>query len=286
MGEEEQMQYGVQVRPTTRTVDLRDLGRLVEGMGFESLWFPEHTHMPVEPEEDAPGAGEWLDTNTRLFDPLIGLTAVAGATKRLLLGTGVLLLPQHDPITLAKQVATLDVISGGRVLLGIGAGWNRAEMRHHGVEPDARFRRMREQVLAMRAIWTQEVAAFQGTHIRFGPLRQWPKPAQQPWPPVLIGGEGPRVLERVLAYGDAWLPNDHAEVAARIADLHRRCVVAGRDLLPVSVYSVDPDPARVRELAAAGATRCIFVVPNARTGPEHIEAALRELWGAAVAAGV
>lgn len=278
------MHYGVQVRPTTNTVDLRELGRQVEAAGFASLWFPEHTHMPVQPEAAAPGAGEWLDTNTRLFDPLIALTAVAGTTEHLLLGTGILLLPQHDPILLAKQIATLDVLSGGRVLLGIGAGWNRAEMRHHGVNPPARFRRMHEQVMAMRTIWTQEIAEFQGNEVRFGPLRQWPKPVQQPGPPILIGGEGQTVLDRVLAYGDAWLPNDHPEVEERIAELHQRCLAAGRAPIPAWVYSVEPDPARVRTLTAAGAAACIFTVPNDRTGPEAIEAALHELRSVVTAA--
>lgn len=278
------MHYGVQVRPTTNTVDLPTLGRLVERIGFDSLWFPEHTHMPVEVAANAPGTGEWLDTNSRLFDPLLGLMAAACGSERLLLGTGILLLPQHDPIILAKQVATLDVVSRGRALLGIGAGWNRAEMQHHGVDPRTRFARMREQVLAMRTIWTSEVATFAGEHVAFGPMHQWPKPLQRPWPPVLIGGEGARVLERVLEYGDAWLPNDHPEVEQRMAELQAACARAGRPTIPTWVYSVDPDPQRVRTLAAAGAAACIFTVPNARTGPADIEAALAEIWAAVQAA--
>lgn len=257
------MRFGVQVRATAEGGNLRDLARRIEEAGFESLWLPEHTHMPVSVGREHAEGADWLAVNMRLFDPFVGLAVAAAATTRLRLGTGVCLIPQHNPITLAKQVATLDVLSEGRFLFGVGAGWNEPELAHHGVRAGTQWAVMREMVEALRAIWTNDEAAYTGTHIRFDPIWQWPKPAQRPHPPILVGGEGPHVLRRVVAYGDAWMPNDHPEVIDRMAELVELARAAGRQPIPVTVYATPADPARIEALDAAGVTRCVF---NLRTG--------------------
>jgi probable F420-dependent oxidoreductase len=256
------MKFGVQVRATAEGVDLRWIARTVEERGFESLFLPEHTHVPVVRRSLHPGGEELMEAALKGFDPFIGLAIVAAATARLRVGTGVCLIPQHDPIVLAKQVATLDVLSGGRVILGVGAGWNREEMANHGVEPIHRWDVMREQVLAVKQIWTEETASFAGEFVRFGPIRQEPKPAQRPHPPVLIGGEGPGVLARVAAYGDGWLPNDHPELVDRIAGLNELAAAVGRGPLPVSVYAMPDDGDAVARYADAGIERCVFNLPS------------------------
>jgi probable F420-dependent oxidoreductase len=257
------MKFGAHYAPVAGAADVRDVGRLLETAGFESLFVPEHTHMPVAGDSVHPSGAHMHDRLARLFDPIVALTAVAVVTARLRLGTGVLLIPQHDPILLAKQVATLDVLSGGRVLLGIGAGWNAEEMQNHGSDPAQRFTIMRERVEAMRRIWTEVEAEFQGRHLRFSPIRSWPKPVQRPHPPILVGGEGPRVLERVVSYGDEWAPNAEPDIPGRIAELQGLAVVRGRAPIPVTAMHVDPTPPAVRLYAEAGATRCVFTLPSA-----------------------
>src|SRR6185312_16376024 len=198
------MKIGVQIRPTDYSLDPRQIGRLVEAQGFESLFFPEHTHIPVATRSLEPDDPEWLETCMHMLDPFIALAAVASVTECLRIGTGVSLILEHDPITLAKEVATLDLLSDGRFLFGVGAGWNRPEMLDHGVDPARRWERLREHVLAMKALWTAERAEFHGRFVDFDPAFQWPKPSRKPHPPVLLGGEGPRVLDRVLDFGDGW----------------------------------------------------------------------------------
>ena len=269
------MDFGVQVRPTAETMDLRELGKRVEAAGFESLFVPEHTHIPVSVGHDHEEGADWLDACKRFLDPFLALAMIASATTRLKLGTGVCLVPQHHPITLAKTVATLDHLSGGRVLFGVGAGWDAPELANHGVAPGRQWAVMREQVLAMKRIWTEDEAAFAGEFVRFEPIWQWPKPVQRPHPPVLVGGEGPRVLERVLEYGDGWLPNDHPELGERIAELNRRVAEAGRAAIPVTAYAVRPEREDVERLLAAGAVRCVFNLP--RGGAEVMLPALGHL---------
>lgn len=269
------MRFGLQVRPLAETMDLAELSKRIEAAGFESLYVPEHTHIPVSVGRNHPEDAEWLDACKRFFDPFLTLTVVAAATERLKLGTGICLVPQHHPITLAKTVATLDRLSGGRVLCGVGAGWNGPELANHGVEPGRRWAVLREHVLAMKAIWTTEEAEFTGEHVRFDSIWQWPKPVQQPHPPILVGGEGPRALDRVLEYGDGWLPNDHPEVGDRIAELNQRATERGRAPLPVTVYAVPAQPTDIERLAAAGAERCVFNLPNG--GAEVVLSALRRL---------
>jgi probable F420-dependent oxidoreductase len=272
------MQFGVHFAPTDRTMDVRDLGRMVEAAGFESLFFPEHTHLPAYGASVHPSGPQMHDRLRRFLDPFIALTAVAGVTERLRLGTGVCLLPEHDPITLAKEIATLDLLSGGRVLFGIGAGWNREELRHHGTDPAARWAVMRERALAMKRIWTEEVAEFHGRYVDFGPIWQWPKPVQHPHPPILVGGEGPRVLERVLEYGDEWAPNAEPGIAERMPELQRLAEARARGPIPVTVMHVAADLAEVEAYAAAGMTRCVFSLPSGdRAAVEDALARLTDL---------
>ncbi|MFN8513247.1 MAG: LLM class F420-dependent oxidoreductase [Chloroflexia bacterium] len=269
------MHFGVHIEATDQTMDIVALGRLVEALGFESLFLPEHTHLPVAGASIHPSGPHAHARLPRFLDPFIALAAVASATTTLRLGTGVCLVPQHDPITLAKQIATLDFISGGRFLFGIGAGWNREELHNHGVDPATRFRRLREHILAMRAIWTEDEAAYHGDFVRFGPLWSWPKPAQRPHPPIIVGGEGPRVLDRVLDYGDEWGPNAEDGLEDRVRNLHRRATTLGRPPIPVTAFHVRPDLPTLRSYAAAGVTRSIFSL-RAPTEPE-IRATLDQL---------
>jgi len=196
------MNFGVTIFPTRYSIGPAELARAVEERGFESLFVPEHTHIPTSRRSPWPGGPDLPDEYRETLDPFLALTAAAGVTERLLLGTGICLVVERDPITTAKEVATLDLLSGGRFLFGIGGGWNREEMEHHGTDPARRFAVMRERVLAMKEIWTHDVAEFHGEHVDLDPLWQWPKPVQQPHPPVLVAGNGPGTLARVLEYGD------------------------------------------------------------------------------------
>ena len=226
---------------------------MAEERGFECLLFPEHTHIPGR-SRDA-GARRWrvalaLQPHLR---PVRGADRRGrGATERLLIGTGICLVIERDPIITAKEVASIDVLSGGRFLFGVGAGWNVEEMRNHGTEPSRRFAVMRERIEAMKAIWTEEEASYSGSHVGFERIWCWPKPAQKPHPPVLVGGNGPRVLDRVLAYGDEWMPNrmSDEDLAARIGELNARASEAGREPIPVTVVGMAPDPERIERLGA------------------------------------
>lgn len=237
------------------------LARDVEERGFESLFYTEHTHIPVASRR---GSGSSRDYATT-FDPFVALAAAAAVTSTLKLGTGVCLLPQRDPIITAKEVASLDLLSGGRVLLGVGSGWNREEMRNHGVEPTGRTARMVEAVQAMRQIWATDESEFHGDHVDFAPLWSWPKPAQRHGPPVLFGGNGPGVEDRVLQHGDGWLPQagpfqSVEEVRVRIGRLRERAAEAGRGHVPVTMFGTPDDPGLLEQLATAGVDRCLIPV--------------------------
>ncbi len=210
---------------------------MAEDRGFECLLFPEHTHIPASRDTPAPGGGQLPGYYGRTYDPFVALAAAAAATDKLLIGTGICLVIERDPIITAKEVASIDVLSGGRFLFGVGAGWNVEEMRNHGTEPAQRFRVMRERIEAMKAIWTEDEASYSGTYVQFERIWCWPKPAQKPHPPVLVGGNGQRVLDRVLAYGDEWMPNRMSDeaLAARITELNARAAETGRGSIPVTV---------------------------------------------------
>lgn len=263
---------GISIALTDRTVDPTTVARLAEERGFESLWLTEHTHIPAARATPYPG-GAMPEAYMRTLDPLIALTAAAAATTRLRLGTAVLLAAQHEPLATAKAIASLDLLSGGRVELGVGAGWLVEELANHGVAFGTRFGHMREHVEAMRALWREETASYAGRHVHFDEVWSWPKPQQPGGPPVLVAGDGPTVLDRVLAYGDGWLPRATSEpeaLGARIAELDARAAAAGRRRLPVTLYNARPDPAVLTAYRDVGLHRALLrVTPATRDEVER-----------------
>jgi probable F420-dependent oxidoreductase len=252
------MRVGVALFLTDETAAPDEVARAAEARGFESLWLPEHTHIPAQ-SSPAPGATDVPSRYARVLDPFVSLTAAACATSELRLGFGVCLLAQRDPIVTAKAVATINYLSRGRVLLAVGAGWNEAEMRSHGVTPSSRFRRLREHAEAVRAILTMPEASYHGRFVNFDRLRSWPKAGELP---LLVGGGGPTVLERVLEYGDGWFaPGGMSddELIARAAELR-----ASTDRALEVTAAVGPrDPERIARIGAAGIDRCCFYLPSA-----------------------
>jgi probable F420-dependent oxidoreductase len=257
------MRFGIAVFPTDHGADPATIARLVEQRGFESLFFPEHTHIPVSRRTPWPGGGELPEQYSRTHDPFVALTAAAAVTEGLLIGTGVCLVIERDPIVTAKEVASLDRLSGGRLLFGVGAGWNVEEMENHGTDPRRRFSLMRERIEAMKAIWTQAEPSYHGEHVDFDPIWCWPKPVQEPHPPVLVGGTGERVLERVVAFGDEWMPNRGSRLGERIEELNRLAAEAGRDPIPVTLSGARADPELIERGAEAGVHRLTFYVQSA-----------------------
>ena len=267
------MQFGVLMFPADYAIDPVTLGRAVEERGFESLFFPEHTHIPTSRESPYPAGGDLPLEYSHTLDPFVALGAIAATTERIKLGTGIALIVERDPITLAKEVATLDQISNGRVLLGVGGGWNREEMRDHGTEPTTRWRLLRERIEAMQALWTQEEAEYHGELVDFGPTWQWPKPVQQPHPPILVGGDGVNTLKRVVRYGDEWMPIfGRSDALSRIPELQELAAEAGRDPIPVTSFGAPANAEAIDELAEAGVHRAILPVPPA--GEEQVIAVL------------
>jgi len=262
-----------------------DLARLAEDRGHESLFFPEHTHMPANHTPHYRMA-ELPRRYAHTFDLFVSVTAALSATTRLRVGSGVCLLIQRDPIITAKEVASVDFLSGGRFEFGVGAGWNRVEMENHGTDPRRRMALLRERVEAMKEIWTRDEASYAGEFVKFESIWSWPKPAQRPHPPVLVGGEGPTVLERVLAFGDAWLPNYAAEGDGR-SILERAAELRARANRPVSlqVIGIPADPRAFAAYEAAGFSRAIHWLPSAAQGPvdrelDAFESAIAEFTGA------
>jgi probable F420-dependent oxidoreductase len=261
------MRIGAFIFATDRTIHPAELGRALEDHGFESLWVPEHTHIPVNRRTPYPGGGDLPDHYRRSLDPFVALALAAAVTTRLRLATGVSLVVERDPIVLAKEVATLDWASGGRVLFGVGAGWNREEMRHHGTDPRTRMQLMRERVLAIKELWTKDEAEFHGRFVNFEPVWQWPKPVQQPHPPVLVGGEGATTFDRVVEYGDGWVPilrPGQGPFGKRIKVLRQRCEDAGREPVPVTAFLWNrPAATELEELQSLGVDRVIVPLPPA-----------------------
>ena len=260
------MHFGVYMFATDYAIRIDELARAAEQRGFESLLIPEHTHIPKSRRSPWPGGPNLPQEYWHTHDPFVALATAAAATTKLKIGTGICLIIERDPIITAKEVASLDFLSNGRLLFGIGAGWNAEEMENHGTEFKSRFRRMREQVLAMQAIWTQDEPEFHGEFVNFDPIWAYPKPVQKPHPPVLLGGETDYTLQRVVDYCDGWLPRTrgNVDIVGRLAELKARAARAGRDMktISVNVFGAKPDAATLDGYATAGVTRALFGLPS------------------------
>ncbi len=243
------------------------LARAMEERGFESLWVPEHSHIPEVRTSEYPAGGGLVRAYYDLMDPFLALTAAAVATTRLKVGTGVCLVNQRDPIHLAKEVSTLDSLSSGRFLFGVGNGWNREEMENHGTVFETRHKLVRERIEAMQRIWTEDRPQYQGEFVRFEAINQWPKPAQKPHPPIIVGGAFPFAARRAIRYGNGWIPRldwiDQEGIRPVLQRFHAMAHDAGRDpaSLPVSLFRVPDDPDRLRSYQEAGVERVVFSLP-------------------------
>jgi probable F420-dependent oxidoreductase len=266
------MQFGIAIFPTDYAISMAELGPAAEERGFESLWVAEHTHIPVKRESPWPGGSELPKQYWHSLDPFVALTVAAITTTTLKVGTGVSLVIEHDPIDLAKQVASIDHVSGGRFLFGVGGGWNREEMANHGTRFETRWRLLRERIEAMKEIWTKEEAEYHGELVDFDPIWCWPKPVQKPHPPILLGGNGPNTLQRIVRYGDGWMPN-RGEYFSRVPELNRMLQEAGRGPVPLTTYgSYRGGAAELEGYQEKGVERVIYYLPS-----DGREAALRRL---------
>ena len=262
------MDFGAYMFSTDYSIRPDDLAKLLEDRGFESMWLPEHTHIPASRKSPFPGGRDLPKMYWHTYDPFVALTAAAAVTTNLKLGTGICLVIEHDPIVLAKQVASLDRLSNGRFIFGIGGGWNTEEMANHGTDYRTRMRLLRERVLAMKEIWTKDEAEYHGRYFDFPLVRSYPKPLQKPYPPIILGGMAKNVLRRVIAHADGWLPNrvTPAEVEESRKKLDAMAAEAGRDpkSITISVYGQLPERDIVHSLLNAGADRVVV-------RPEHVE---------------
>ena len=270
------MKIGVTIHATDECMDLVELAREVEARNFHSLYIPEHTHIPTSRETPAPtGTPELGREYLRTLDPYITLAAAAAVTERILLGTGIGLVGQHDPIVLAKEIATLDRLSQGRFVLGIGYGWNREEMRNHGIAYGERRALVRECMLAMQALWSQERAALSGEHVQFEESWSWPKPTQQPRPRTLIGGApGPKMFQAIAEFADGWMPIGGAGMKAALGDLRVAFERVDRDPdeLHVVPFGVLPEPGKLDYYRELGVSEAILRLPG--SGRDEVLAAL------------
>ncbi len=251
--------FGLQMFPTDYSIQPVELARAAEERGFESLFFPEHTHIPTSRKTPYPGMGDLPKEYWHAHDPFVALAAAAAVTSRIKLATGICLIIERDPITTAKEVASLDMISGGRFIFGVGAGWNVEEMENHGTAPSSRWKLMRDRVMAMKAIWANDDAEHHGTFVDFDPIWSWPKPVQKPHPHILVGGYGQHTLNRVVEYGDGWLPLMPPPVLSQqIPELNRLAEKAGREPIPVTAYGVPGNKEVVEKYLEVGVERCVF----------------------------
>ena len=260
------MQYGVTMFMTDQTMPPVELARAIEERGLHSLYVPEHTHIPTSRKTPPPtGDAELRDEYKRTLDPLVALSMCAAATERLIVGTGVCLVAQREPIVTAKAIATLDHMSGGRFVLGMGFGWNADEIADHGVAMPDRRDIAREHVLAMQALWRDDVASFDGKHVQIPPSWSWPKPARSGGPPVLIGGApGPKLFAHVAEYAHGWIPIGGAGIRAALPDLHRACEAIGRDpaTLQIVPFGTVPDAGKLEYYASIGVTEVVLRLPG------------------------
>ncbi|MFD2418864.1 LLM class F420-dependent oxidoreductase [Amycolatopsis pigmentata] len=253
------MKFGIATFVTDDGIGPAALGKALEERGFDSLFLAEHSHIPVSRETPYPAGGDLPREYYRTLDPFVALAAAATVTSDLLLGTGVALTIQRDVIHTAKEVASLDLLSGGRVIFGVGVGWNREEMRDHGTDPRTRGALLDEQLAALKVIWTQDEAEFHGEYVDFDPMFQWPKPVSKPHPPVYIGGQSPAALARVAAHGDGWLP---IAGPGQLRRARERFAELGREDVPFTAFGVGDDPRLIEGYAEAGAERVALLLPT------------------------
>jgi probable F420-dependent oxidoreductase len=260
------MDYGLTIFPTEYSIDIRELAQEAEQRGFESLLVPEHTHIPASRRTPFPGGGELPRHYYSTYDPFVALATAAAVTKRLRIGTGICLVIERDPITLAKEVASLDVLSSGRFIFGIGAGWNAEEMENHAIQFNNRRRVLREKIEAMKAIWTEHAAEYHGQFVNFDPIWSDPKPAQKPHPPVLIGGSTPAAMRAALRYCDGWMPipGRSRDPLGEIRQFRHMAQEAGRDpkSIPLSLFMAPSDRKLLDQFAHEGVQRAIFALPS------------------------
>jgi probable F420-dependent oxidoreductase len=264
------MDFGAAIFFTDYSMGPAELGRALEQRGFDSLWAPEHSHIPLSRQSPFPAGGDLPKKYYDVMDPFVTVAAAAAATTRLKVATGICLVVQRDPIQTAKEVASLDQISGGRFLFGIGAGWNAEEMRDHNTEFKTRFGLMHERVEAMKVIWTRSKPEYAGRFVNFPPMMTWPKPVQKPHPPVIVGGAFPFGARRALAYGDGWLPHArrpaYGEVLGVLPEFRKMAAEAGRapETVPITVFGVAEDADLIKRYRDAGVARIIFSLPAAK----------------------
>jgi len=260
------MDFGVTMFPTDYAIRVDDLARESEARGFESIWFPEHTHIPVSRRSPWPGGSNLPKEYWHTVDLFVAMATAAAVTKTLKVASGICLLVERDPITTAKEVASIDHLSGGRVIFGIGGGWNAEEMEHHGTPFKERWKVLRERVAAMKRIWTEDEASFDGTYVQFEAIWSWPKPVQKPHPPIVLGGHGPLAIKRVVDYCDGWIPIGvrAGDLKVSLEELHRLAREKGRDprSIAVSLYGAPGDPDALRQLRDLGVARAVFALPS------------------------
>ncbi len=264
------MDFGAMMFATDYAIRPDDLAKLLEDRGFESFWVPEHSHIPAERTSPWPGGGELPKEYWHSYDPFVALTAAAAVTTNLKLGTGICLVIERDPIMMAKEVASLDYLSNGRFIFGIGGGWNAEEMANHGTRFRSRWRLLRERILAMKEIWTQEEPEYHGEFVNFDKMWAYPKPVQRPHPPILMGGDGATTFDRVVEFCDGWMPisgrpAQGPSLAEKIPMLCRQAEDAGRDPASINIttFGGRPDADAVARLEEAGVNRVIFGLPSA-----------------------
>ena len=263
------MEIGVYMFPTDYAIRPDTLAKAVEERGFESLWFPEHTHIPASRLSPWPAGPDLPREYWHTYDPFIAIAAAAAVTTRIKLGTGICLVIERDPIMTAKEVASVDRLSNGRFLFGIGGGWNAEEMENHGTPFRRRWRVLRENILAMKEIWTKDEAEFHGEYVNFDKIWSYPKPVQQPHPPIFMGGDGATTFDRVTEFCDGWMPlggrpGAGPSLGEKIAILKRQMTDAGRDAstLPVSIFGARPDADTLSRLEQDGVSRVMLTLPS------------------------
>jgi probable F420-dependent oxidoreductase len=260
------MLFGGAMFFTDYSMTAPDLARALEERGFESVWAPEHSHIPLSRKTPFPGGGELPKQYYDAMDPFVVLAAASQVTKTIKLGTGVLLVQQRDAIQTAKLVASIDQVSQGRFLFGIGGGWNQDEMENHGTVFATRFKRMRESIEAMKEIWTKPEATYHGEFVKFDPMIANPKPVRKPYPPIHVGGAFPQGARRAIRYGDGWIPTARGDLLPLLPKFHDMAREAGRDPASIEItsFGLADDLDRMKRLAEAGVARVVPMLPPAK----------------------